>query len=88
MITGSFMKELISCSEILITAQHGAGCNRLSRMALVVSAGGVFNILLTPGLNTASRLSFIHYTYQLCSVTKAETKDPESLNHSTGFNRG
>lgn len=57
-------------------------------MALVVSAGGVFNILLTPGLNTASRLSFIHYTYQLCSVTKAETKDPESLNHSTGFNRG
>lgn len=82
------MKELISCSEILITAQHGAGRSRLSRMALVVSAGGVFNILLTPCLNTASRLNVIHYTFQLCTVTKAEAKDPQSLNLSTGFNRG
>lgn len=38
--------------------------------------GGVFNILLTPCLNTGSALNFIHYTFRLCNVIKTETKDP------------
>lgn len=80
------MEELISCSEILITAQYRAG---ITGIALVVSAGAVFNILLTPCLNTGSRLNFIHYIYQLCAVTKTETKIPKiEVKDLKGFNRG